>query len=74
VSRYQIVVDRRENRDEMMLKLELTDESADKTKLADRIGRKFQDTCRVKPDSIEFAPAGAIADNQPRVVDARKWE
>jgi phenylacetate-CoA ligase len=74
VSRFQIVVGRRENRDEVTLKLELRGEAVDKAKLADDLNQKFQDTCRVKIDKIEFVSGGTIAENQPRIMDSRKWD
>jgi phenylacetate-CoA ligase len=74
VSRFQIVVGRQENRDEMTLKLELREEAVDKAKLADDLNQKFQDTCRVKLDKIEFVTGGTIAENQPKIVDSRKWD
>jgi phenylacetate-CoA ligase len=74
ISRFQIVVGRRENRDEIVLKLELKDQAIDRTRLADDLIIKFQDVCRVKPDNFEFVVAGTIAENQPKIVDSRKWD
>ena len=74
ISRFQIVVGRRENRDELLLKLELKDGSVDRIKLADDLINKFQDTCRVKPDNFEFVAVGTIAENQPKIIDSRKWD
>jgi phenylacetate-CoA ligase len=74
VSRFQIIIGRYENRDDLTLKIELKDRSTDKTGLADDLAIKFQDNCRVKPDRIEFVDTGILADNQPKVVDTRRWE
>jgi phenylacetate-CoA ligase len=74
VARFQIVIGRRENRDEMVLKVELGDESIDRARFTESIAVKLHDVCRVKPDRIEFVERGALADGQPRVVDARRWE
>jgi phenylacetate-CoA ligase len=74
IARFQLVIGRREHRDEMVLKLELKDEGADKTKLADELGQKFQDACRVKLDRIEFAAKGSIPEAAPKLVDERKWD
>jgi hypothetical protein len=46
----------------------------DKARLADELNQKFQDTCRVKLDKIEFVTKGTIAENQPKIVDSRKWD
>jgi len=74
VSRFQLVISRRENRDVLTIKVELKDPSADRQQLTDSLTLKFQDACRVKPDAVEFVPAGTIVENQPKVLDIRKWE
>jgi phenylacetate-CoA ligase len=74
VARYQLIVGRREHRDEMMLKLELNDPAVDKNKLAIDINNKFHDICRIKIDSIEFVEPGTISDKAPAIMDERKWE
>jgi phenylacetate-CoA ligase len=73
VARFQLIVGRRQHRDEMTLKLELKDESVDKAKLTDELNRRFQDTCRVKIDKIEFAASGTILEKEQRIKDVRKW-
>jgi phenylacetate-CoA ligase len=74
VSRFQIIVDRQSNRDEMKLKLELINEVGDKNRLAGEINQKFQDLCRVKLDSIEFVPPGTIPESRKTIEDIRKWD
>lgn len=74
IGRFQLVVGRRENRDEIILKAELKDEPVDKESLAEELGRKFQDACRMRLDNVEFVSAGSISESQPRLIDSRKWE
>ena len=74
VAKFQIIVDRRANRDELNLKIELKSGTADKNKLSDEIDKKFQDICRVKPDKIEFVSPGAIAEPHKTIEDVRKWD
>ena len=74
VSRFQLVVGRRQHRDEMVLKAELKDANADKAKLAEGINKKFQDVCRIKLDKIEFVDSGTIPEDKQGIVDERKWE
>jgi phenylacetate-coenzyme A ligase PaaK-like adenylate-forming protein len=74
VSRYQLVLGRQQHRDEMTLKLELKDKSADTAKLSEGINKKFQDTCRIKIDKIEFVEGGAIPEDKQGIVDERTWE
>jgi phenylacetate-CoA ligase len=74
VARYQLVVGRRQHRDEMTLKLELKDSRADKAKLSIDINQKFQDICRIKIDKIEFVTSGTIPEKAQGIKDERKWE
>ncbi len=76
VARFQIVVTRHGQHDEMSLKLELKRELSDgeRKKLADELGQKFQNICRLKPDRIDFVPGGTIAEEQPKIVDQRTWK
>ncbi len=74
VSRFQLIVGRKQHRDEATLKLELKDVDVDKKKLADDLNRRFQDTCRIKIDKIEFVDAGSIPEDKQGIVDERTWE
>ena len=74
VARYQLVVGRKEHRDEMTLKVELKDQSADKARLSLDINNKFQDICRIKIDSIEYMDNGTIGEKEQGIKDERKWE
>ncbi|MGD1119805.1 MAG: AMP-binding protein [Dehalococcoidales bacterium] len=74
VACYQLLVGRREHRDEMMLKVELKESGVDTAKLSLDINNKFQDICRIKIDKIEFVNPGMIGEKQPGIIDERKWE
>ncbi|MCJ7763600.1 MAG: phenylacetate--CoA ligase family protein, partial [Dehalococcoidales bacterium] len=74
IARYQLIVGRRQHRDEITLRLELKDTDIDKTKLNDVLNRRFQDTCRIKIDKIEFVAPGSIPDERQCIVDERSWE
>ena len=74
LGKFQLVVGRNENRDELVVKAELIDETADKAVLAEELNRRFQDACRLRLDNIEFVAVGSIPDNGTKVVDMRKWE
>ena len=74
ISRFQMVVRRSGQRDEMTLKIELKDEAIDKGKLADDLNRRFQELCRVKIDSIEFVEKGTIPEEHQKIVDERTWK
>ncbi len=74
VARFQFVINRRENRDEIVLRAELKEGSADEANIGEELNRRFQDACRLRLDNVEFVAVGSIPDNQPRVLDERKWE
>lgn len=74
VSRYQLVVGRRQHRDEMTLKIALKDAGADKARLSEELNKKFQDTCRIKLDGIDVVGEGDIPEDRQGIVDERKWE
>jgi phenylacetate-CoA ligase len=74
ISKFQLVVSRRENRDQIVLRTELRVDSGDRTELSETMNKSFQDACRLKLDSIEFVDPGSIPDPQKTIVDERKWE
>jgi phenylacetate-CoA ligase len=74
ISNFQILVGRQAQRDEMIFKVELKDESIDKAKLADELSSKFQGLCRLKPDRIDFVAKGTIPEKHETMVDERKWD
>jgi len=74
VSRFQIVVRRKGQRDEMALKIELKDEAIDRRKLANDLNERFQNLCRVKLDKIEFVEKGTIPEEYQKIIDERIWE
>jgi len=74
ISRFQIVVGRKAQRDEMTFKVELRDEAIDKEKLAEDLNKKFQSMCLVRADKIEFVAKGTIPEEHQKIVDERTWE
>ncbi|MFC2016903.1 phenylacetate--CoA ligase family protein [Chloroflexota bacterium] len=74
ISRFQVVVGRKAQRDEMTFKVELRDEAIDKEKLAEDLNKKFQSMCLVRADKIEFVPNGTIPEEREIIADQRKWD
>ena len=74
ITRYQLVVTRNDQRDELTLKAELKDESIDRQKLSDELNDKFQSVCRVKLDRIDFLIPGTLPEKYQKILDERKWE
>jgi phenylacetate-CoA ligase len=73
VSRFQVQVFRLGHRDEWTIKVELKEET-DREKLLESLQKSIQESCRVKPDKIEFVPPGTIAEGAKKLVDQRTWE
>jgi phenylacetate-CoA ligase len=73
IRRYQLVVTRPQDRDEMVLKVELANDAADKEKLKASLDKSFRDTCKVRFDRMEFVGKGTIPDDAKRIVDNRKY-
>ena len=73
IHHFQLCVGRREERDELLLRIELADESIDKEQLKRRIEEGFPSVCRVRIDAFEFLPKGSI-EEEKTLVDRRKWE
>ncbi len=73
ISRFQIVVSRKGQRDEMTLKVELKNKDIDRERLAGDLNARFQNVCRVKIDRIEFVGMGSIPEGHQKIVDERSW-
>lgn len=73
ISRYQLVVTRPEHRDEMVLKVELADEAADREKLKSALDKDFRGICKVRFDRMEFVPKGTIPEGAKGIVDERVY-
>ncbi len=73
VSKFQVHVSRSGHRDEWMIKVELKEET-DRGKLLESLQKSIQESCRVKPDKIEFVFKGTIPEGAKKIVDQRTWE
>ena len=73
ISRYQLVVTRPENRDEMTLYVELADEKVDKEKLKADLDKDFRGVCKVRFDRMDFVSKGTIAKDAKPIVDKRSY-
>jgi len=74
VAKYQAVVTRPGNRDELTLKVELkTEEGIDKEKLAQELTKVVSDAVRIKVDRVEFVAKGVIPEWHKLIVDERVY-
>jgi phenylacetate-CoA ligase len=74
IAQFQLIVGRSGERDELVLKVELADESVDEAQLSDLLIERFPQVCRVRPDRIECVTRGTIPQDRQTIVDERKWD
>ena len=73
IAQFQLIVRRSGERDELVVKIELTDASIDEARLTILLSERFPQVCRVKLDKIEYVPKGTIPQGRQTIVDERKW-
>jgi phenylacetate-coenzyme A ligase PaaK-like adenylate-forming protein len=73
VANYQIVVTRKEYRDQMMTYIELKEAIADQPGLKRRVEREMEEVLKVK-GQVEFVQKGGIPDRAKKIDDRRIWE
>ena len=73
IARAQAVITRPENRDQLALRVALSDETADREALRQALNVAVQSACRVKVDRVEFIPAGALDEDATPILDERSW-
>jgi len=74
IAQFQLIVNRTGERDELVAKIELADESIDEARLSLLLSERFPQVCRVKLDKIEYVPQGTIPQERRTIVDERRWE
>ncbi len=73
LANYQVVVTRKEYRDEMMIYIELKEEVVDKIGLKRKIESEVQEVLKVKGEVL-FTVRGGIPDRAKKIDDRRIWE
>ncbi|MBN1375444.1 MAG: AMP-binding protein [Dehalococcoidia bacterium] len=73
VASYQLIVTRVENRDNMLLQVELTKEPADKEAWAKALEKDFAGVCKVRFDKVEYIKAGTIDKDAKKIIDKRTY-
>jgi phenylacetate-CoA ligase len=73
VTNYQVVVTRKEYRDEMTIYIELKEEVADKIGLKKRLEGEVKEILKVKGEVV-FTVRGGIPDRAKKIDDRRIWE
>ncbi len=73
IARYRILVNRPADRDEMLLQVELKSEPADRGTWEESLKKEFQNTCKVRFDSLELMPPGSIPEGEKTIIDRRVY-
>ena len=73
VANYQIVVTRKEYRDQMTIYIELKEEGADQSGLKRRVEKEMEEVLKVRGEVV-FTAKGGIPDRAKKIDDRRIWE
>jgi phenylacetate-CoA ligase len=73
VTRYRLVVTRKEHKDELTFQVELKEEVLQSEKLKREIEQSIRDVMKVRGE-VEFVSKGTIPDGAKKIEDQRTWE
>ena len=73
VANYQIVIKRKEDKDEMIFRIELEEEVPQLEKLKQEIEQTIRDVMKVRGD-VQFIPKGTLLEGAKKIEDQRTWE
>jgi phenylacetate-CoA ligase len=73
ISKVQVVLTRKEHKDEMTFRLELKEEVSEPDKLKSKIEQSIRDVMKVRGD-VQFVSRGAIPAEAKKIEDQRTWE
>ena len=73
IGRYQVVITRKEHKDEMVFRIELKEEVSEIEKLKKEVERSIRDVMKLRGDT-QFVPAGTIPEGAKKIEDLRTWE
>src|SRR4030043_15861 len=73
IEKYQVVVTRKEHKDEMIFRIELKEEVSHPEKLKEEIEKTIRDVIKVR-GNVEFIPRGTLLEGARKIDDQRSWE
>jgi len=73
IARYQVLITRREHKDEMTFRIELGAGESAYEQLKEGIERTIRDVMKLRGE-VKFVPEGTIPDGAKRIEDQRTWE
>jgi phenylacetate-CoA ligase len=73
IGNYQVVITRKEHKDEMTFRIELKEEVPQPEKLKEEIERSIRDVMKVRGE-VQFVLKGSIPEGARKIEDQRTWE
>jgi len=73
IEKYQVLVTRKEHKDEMTFRIELREEVSQPEKLKETIEKSIRDVMKLR-GNVQFVQRGAIPDGTKKIEDQRTWE
>jgi phenylacetate-CoA ligase len=73
IANYQMVIKRKEDKDEMTLRIEFKEEVSQLEKLKQEIEQSIRDVMKIRGD-VQFVPKGTIPEGAKKIEDQRTWE
>jgi phenylacetate-CoA ligase len=73
IGNYQVVITRKEHKDEMTFRIELREGVSQPEKLREEIERSIRDIIKVRGE-VQFVPTGTIPEGIKKIDDQRTWE
>ncbi len=73
IAKYQVVVTRKEHKDEMTFRIELKEEIPQPEKLKEEIEKSIRDVMKVRGD-VQFVQKGTVPEGAKKIEDQRTWE
>ena len=73
IAKYQVVLTRREHKDEMTFRIELKEEVSEPQKYREEVERSIRDVMKIRSD-VQFVSRGTIPDGAKKIDDQRTWE
>jgi len=73
VRKYQVVVTRKEHKDEMTFRIELKEQITQSDRLKEEIEKSIRDVMKVRGE-VKFVPPGTLLEGGKKIEDQRTWE
>ncbi len=73
IAKYQMVIKRKEDKDEMIFRIEFEEEILQAQELEQEIAQTIRDVMKIR-GNVQFVPKGAIREGAKKIEDQRTWE